>query len=148
RHGVWMALVLVIVFVSVRGGRSQPDEAPSAQRLSQTLRQAIELHQRQEYEQAAQYFAVVQPRLQLMSSTEQADFNKIGAANSIALKGRQDGGAQLQLTENALKENRLQEATNLLKSLTANQYLNAAERTQVADLNRKLATQSGAAAAQ
>lgn len=144
RHGAWMALVLAILFLCVRGTSAQ-EEPASPLRTQQTLQQAIKLYKDKDYEKAAQYFAYVQPMQQSLTPTDQSDFTKFNSANSIALKGRQDGGAQIRLAEDAIKQNRLQDAGNLLKSLTNNQYLAPAEQAQVAELNKTLQAQSSAA---
>ncbi len=147
RRGAWMALVSAIFLLSVRAGRTQ-DETASPLRALQTSRQAIELYKNQDYEKAAQYFDFVQPLQQTLPATERDDFVKFSAANKIALKGRQDGAAQLRLAEDAIKANRTSDAGNLLKSLTNNQYLAPAERAQVVELNKKYQAQSSTAAVQ
>jgi Flp pilus assembly secretin CpaC len=140
RHGAWMTLVLGIVFLSVRGGLTQDDTGRPV-RTREALRQAIDLYKSQDYEKAAEFFAYAQQGQKNLPNGDQQDLTKFSASNTIALKSRQDGAAQLRLAADALQQGRQQDAGNLLKSLNANQYLNAAERQQLADLNRKLQTQ-------
>jgi hypothetical protein len=146
RHGAWIVLVLGIIFIFVRGGRTQ-DEPASPGRTREALRQAIELYKSQDYDKAAPYFAYVQPMHQTLSPTDQQDFVKFSASNAIALQGRQDGGAQMRLAQDALQQGRTKDAGNLLKSLNANQYLSTAERQQLVELNGRLQTQVNAARA-
>lgn len=146
-NGARLALVFAFVVLAVRGVGAQ-DETPSPLRTQQTLQAAIKLYKDKDYEKAAQYFAYVQPLQQSLSQTDQSDLTKFNNANAIALKGRQDGAAQLRLAADAVKENRPQEASTLLKSLTNNQYLAAADRQQVAELNKTLQAQASTAAAQ
>src|SRR6516162_7158533 len=146
RHGAWIALVLGIIFIFVRGGRTQ-DEQASPGRTREALRQAIELYKSQDYDKAAAYFSYVQPMQQALSPTDQQDFVKFSASNAIALKGWQDGTAQIRLAQDALQQGRTKDAGNLLKSLNANQYLSPAERQDVAELDGRLQTQVNAARA-
>ena len=143
RHGAWMAVVLGILFLSAGVSRAQEEASPA--RAVQTLQEAMKLHKAHDYENAARYFASLQPVQQILPEAGQRDFTYFNTLNTIALHGRQEGAAQIQLAANALKDNRLPEAGNLLKSLDANQFLAPADRQQVNDLNSKLQTQSAMA---
>ncbi len=136
RHGAWVAVVLGVSILSVLGVQAQ-NEPISPVRARQALQQGIDHYKKQDYERAADFFADAQAGQSGLSAPQMEDLAKFGAQNTIALKNRQDGGAQLQLAEDALKEGRTKEVGNLLKSLQANQYLNAAERDQLADLSRR-----------
>ncbi|MSQ93525.1 MAG: hypothetical protein EXR98_03090 [Gemmataceae bacterium] len=140
RHGAWLTGVLGIVILSVLGAHAQTEPISPA-RARQALRSAIDNYKKQDYERAADYLADAQAGQQALSATELEDLAKFSAQNSIALRNRQDGGAQLKLAEDALKESRTNDLGNLLKSLGANQYLDAAERQQLADLSRRAQAQ-------
>ncbi|MBI3822124.1 MAG: hypothetical protein HY289_05520 [Planctomycetes bacterium] len=148
RHGAWSALALGIVLISAHLGRAQQDPPGSPVQTRETLRQAIDLYKGQDYEKAAQYFSYVQSMQQTLSTEDRKDLANFSNSNATALRGRQDGAAQIRLADAALKENRPQEAANLLKSLNANPYLGQAERQQVSELNKKqqAASPNGAAA--
>src|SRR6516164_3418970 len=116
RHGAWMSPALGIIFIFFRGGRTQ-DEPASPTRTREALRQAIEFYKSQDYDKAASYFSYVQPLQQTLSPTDQQDFVKFSASNAIALKGWQDGTAQIRLAQDALQQGRTKDAGDLLKSL-------------------------------
>src|SRR5437764_1231826 len=72
RHGAWMALVLGILFLSVRGGSTQEETARPV-RAPEALRQGIELYKSQEYEKAAPFFEYAQTGQQSLTPGDQKD---------------------------------------------------------------------------
>lgn len=142
------AFVLALGIFLLPSGRAWTQEDASPVRTQQALRLGIELYKTQQYEQAALYFGNVQPNLRLLSPDEARDFNTFSAQNGIALRSRQDGAARIKLASQALTDKNAQEATNILRSLNANQFLTAADRQQVDELNAKLRAQAGTVIAQ
>ena len=144
RHGAWMAVVLGILFLGAGVSRAKKEASPA--RAVQTLQEAMKLHKAHDYENAARYFQAFQPVQQILPEAGQRDFTYFNNLNTIAgAEAEAEGATQIQLAANALKDNRLPEAGNLLKSLDANQFLAPADRQQVNDLNSKLQTQSAMA---
>ncbi|MBI2804328.1 MAG: hypothetical protein HYX68_05010 [Planctomycetes bacterium] len=141
QHGARLAAVLGMVVLSALNAAAQ-DEPVSPARAREALNLAISRHKNQDYEEAARFFAHAQKGKSGLSRDEQDDLAKIGNQNAIALKQRQDGGAQLRLANDALQQNRVQDVSILLKSLNANQYLNSTERQMLTDLNRRFQTKS------
>jgi type II secretory pathway component GspD/PulD (secretin) len=136
RHGVGLAIALTCIFFSA--GRTSAQGDPNAAiRAREALRTGIDLFKKQDYEKAAEFFDYAAKGHQGLNASDMDDLTKFSAQNVIALRNRQDGGAQLRLADDAIQQNRLQDAANLLKSLNANQYLNASERTQLGELQRK-----------
>ena len=145
RHSGMMALTLTVLFLSVHEASAQQDPPPPGQ-TRKALRQAIDLYNAKNYEKAAEFFAYAQTGQQALSPADQKDLADLSMQNNIALKGRQDGVAQLRLAEDALQKGRTQDVGNLIKSLNSNQFLTPAESQQVSELNKKLQAQSALAA--
>jgi type II secretory pathway component GspD/PulD (secretin) len=142
RLSILTVLTLASLFLSVATTHAQP-EPP---RTREALKQAIDLYKARDYEKAAQFFAYAQMGEKSLPPAEQKDLAEFSLQNDIALKGRQDGVAQLRLAEDALKQGRTQDLGNLLKSLNSNQYLSPAERQQLSELTSKAQAQPALAA--
>ncbi len=127
---------------------AQDEPAPSRRRCASLAAKGIEL-----YKNAAitrrrrRYFQFAQTGQQSLAAPEQQDLATFSVQNGAALKGRQEGVAQLHQAELAIKQGRAQEAGQFLSTLNANQYLTAAERQQVNDLSRMQTQLTGKAEA-
>ncbi len=106
--------------------------------MREALRQGIELFKNREFEKAAPFFGIAQAGQQTLAPPELQDLATFSAQNAIALKSRQEGAAQLQQAELALKQGRAQEAGQFLNALNGNQFLTPAQRQQVTDLSRSV----------
>jgi type II secretory pathway component GspD/PulD (secretin) len=101
---------------------------PNPSRAHMALNSAIESHRRGDYEQAAGLFQQAMAWQDDLSPGERQELTRVMQLNAAALQARQTGAEQLRQAEKALQEGRPDRAGDLLKRVTANQYLLPADR--------------------
>lgn len=135
-----MALALVLAPAFTTGAQEGLSKPPRVRTL---LKTGLEHYKRGDYESAAAFFAQAQAGAAELTPTEQRDLKTFMQQNSVALQAQREGSAQLRQAEEALREGKTQEAGRLVRALTANQYLSAADRQALATLNDRLRTGGG-----
>lgn len=109
--------------------------SPRPPRVRTLLKTAIDLNKRGDYENAARYYSQVQAGQEELTPTEKRDLLALIQQNNVALQGQLDGTTQLRKAEEAFRLGKLDEASRLLKGVTANQYLSAGDRQSLNQLN-------------
>jgi type II secretory pathway component GspD/PulD (secretin) len=142
RLGCWLGLALALLLSAIAG----IDAQDAALRPREALRLAIDTYKRGDYESASVLFAQAYQRPKDLDANDRIDLERFGTQNTNALKGRQEGSAQLRKAEEALKQGRRADASNLLKTAQSNAYLAPGDRQALANLTARLqaATLAGA----
>jgi type II secretory pathway component GspD/PulD (secretin) len=143
RPGYWLGLALVVLLGAVTGLGAQ--EGPRPLRPREVLRNAIDTYKRGDYEAASGLFAQAQQGRDQLEPGERLELETFGKQNTNALKGRQEGAAQIRQAEEAIRTGHTAEASKLLKTATSNQYLSAADRQALAAANARLHAPRGPA---
>ena len=103
------------------------------------LSKAIESYRQGDYEIADAFFKEVLPRHTDLTPTEQEEFKRFWQDNVNALAARETANRQLHEAEKALLLGQNTEAATLAKKVSVNeQYMTAADKLKLADLNRQL----------
>ncbi|MBY0523190.1 MAG: hypothetical protein K2R98_07315 [Gemmataceae bacterium] len=129
-----LGVILALLVVETEAGRSQ--DRPS--RAHNALTSGIDLYRRGEYEFAAKLFEQAEIGKEDLSATEQQELSTRVQQNSAALKSRRDGTEQLRKADEAFRGGRVQEASDLLKEVTGNQFLSTADRQRAQQLTEQL----------
>ena len=131
-------LALVVMLLATLVAPAQQPEPPRPPRVRLLMKTAHDHYKRGEYETAATIFAQAQAGQNELSATEQRDLKTFIQQNSTAITSQREGTQQVRQAEDALRQGKTQEAARLVKGLTANQYLSAADRTTLANLNESI----------
>src|SRR5262249_44160406 len=119
----------------VRGGGARARLALSA---------AIDAQRQGDLDKAADLFRQAQARANDLKPDEQQELARLLAANTLALKARQEARGQLGLAETALRQGRAAEAAALAKKISVNElYLNSADKQRFQTLCQKLHVSPG-----
>lgn len=98
------------------------------------------------YEAAAEKYTQALAGQSELTETERRDLMVFIQQNQTALSARREGAAQLRLADEAVRLGKTLEAGNLLKIVTANQYLSQDDRIKLSNLNEQLRTRGTASA--
>jgi hypothetical protein len=133
---VCCSIALGATLWTTSGGAQLPEAMPPL-RARTALKQAHDLYKRGDYENAARFYEQAQAAQGDLTLTERHDLTKLSQQNSVALQARRDGAALLRQAEEALRQNKTQEAGKLLRAATANQYLSGEDRQRRARLSSR-----------
>ncbi|HEY7153019.1 MAG TPA: hypothetical protein VH575_03570, partial [Gemmataceae bacterium] len=113
-------------------------------RARQALSAAIDAQRQGDFDKAATLFREAQARANDLKPDEQQELARLLAANTRALKARQEARGQLDLAETALRQGRAADAAALAKKASANElYLNSADKQRFQTLCQKLHVSPG-----
>ncbi len=107
-------------------------------RLRELLKSGLDHYKSGDYEGAAKFFSQVQQGQSDLSPTERNDLKNFMQKNGDALAAQHEGHTQVRQAKDALQRGNPLAARDLIKGLTANQYLSAADRQTLATLNANL----------
>ncbi|MBL8798595.1 MAG: hypothetical protein JNM56_32160 [Planctomycetia bacterium] len=107
-------------------------------RAHQQLTVGISSLRQGDYELAATFFQQAKAGEEDLSPTERQELASRMQFVEMALKARQDGADQLKQAEDAVKDNRTQDALTLLRQVTTNQYLKPADKQRAQQLVTQL----------
>ena len=138
RDWVRMAIgaALVLALVGAEGATLWGQSRPS--RAHGQLTEGIECYRRGDYELAASWFAQALAGQDFLKDTERQELANQIELNTAALKARGEGAEQLRKAQDAAKAGRTAEALNLLRNLSANQFLSPADSQEVQKLMDQL----------
>lgn len=143
---VWISFVVSLALAPVLVGMVGTDARAQA-RLSRahlSLNNAIDCERRGDYELAATFFQQAQTGQDDLTPAERQELTNGLLRVQNALKSRQEGAEQLRKAEEAVKAGQVQEANNLLREVSANQFLTTADKQKAQQLTEKLRPNSAA----
>jgi type II secretory pathway component GspD/PulD (secretin) len=107
---------------------------PRSARAYSDLSSGIDGYRRGDYAGAAAFFQKAQAGQEYLSADRRQELTKYTALNNAALQARRKGAEQLRGAEAALKAGKGAEAEALLKAVTVNQFVAAADRQKAQKL--------------
>lgn len=144
RHSTLAALVLTAALLSTARGTAQEEPMPPAQ-VRKALRLAIDNYKRGDFEEAADFFKYAEAGQKYLEKSDLKDLTDFGTYNGNALKSRQEGKLQVQQAAEALQKGKIAEASQILNTLNANQFLSPADRQQLDEMNKRAPAQKPSA---
>lgn len=133
------AASLGLAGLSVSVAQTPPRQA----RASSALTNGIDCYRRGDYENAARFLGDAQAGQDYLTADGRKELADYLALNNKAIQARGTGAKQLREAEEAAKAGRNQDAEFLLKSVTSNQFLSAADKQKAQQLLERVRPNTG-----
>ena len=123
---------------SLAPAQSGPVPVPRPGKAREAFAAAQQYYRQGDYETAAQFYQDADANKHQLTPAEQSDLVELLKTNATALTSSRDGASRLRQAAEALQQNRLQEASALLKAECSNQYLQSSDKAVLAQLTEEL----------
>jgi type II secretory pathway component GspD/PulD (secretin) len=129
------------MMAGVAGIRCQAPLKPA--HFQSALNSGIDCYRQADYEAAEKFFQQAQEGQDELSPAEREELGTLIRRTGDALKAQREGSEQLRKAENAAQSGNNAEAAAILKTISTNQFLTAADKAKVQQLTEKLQAGDG-----